>query len=69
MAEGKVLRVIGPVVDLEFPAEQLPEIMNAVELWVDESGSEKLVVEVQLHLGNNWVRCVSMGPTEGLRRG
>jgi F-type H+/Na+-transporting ATPase subunit beta len=69
MAEGKVLRVIGPVVDLEFPAEQLPEIMNAVELWVDETGSEKLVVEVQLHLGNNWVRCVSMGPTEGLRRG
>jgi F-type H+/Na+-transporting ATPase subunit beta len=69
MAEGKVLRVIGPVVDAEFPAEQLPEIMNAVEVWLDESGAEKLTVEVQLHLGNNWVRCVSMGPTEGLRRG
>jgi F-type H+-transporting ATPase subunit beta len=69
MAEGKVLRVIGPVVDAEFPADELPAIMNAVELWLDESGSEKLVVEVQLHLGNNWVRCVSMGPTEGLRRG
>src|SRR5215203_2750847 len=69
MAEGKVLRVIGPVVDAEFPADELPEIMNAVEVWLDESGSEKLVVEVQLHLGNNWVRCVSMGPTEGLRRG
>jgi len=40
-----------------------------VEVWLDDSGSEKLVVEVQLHLGNNWVRCVSMGPTEGLRRG
>jgi F-type H+/Na+-transporting ATPase subunit beta len=69
MAEGKVLRVIGPVVDCEFPAEQLPEIMNAVEVWLDESGGEKITVEVQLHLGNNWVRCVSMGPTEGLRRG
>src|SRR5215213_4153555 len=69
MAEGKVLRVIGPVVDAEFPADELPAIMNAVELWLDESGSEKLVVEVQLHLGNNWVRCVSMGPTEELRRG
>jgi F-type H+/Na+-transporting ATPase subunit beta len=56
-------------VDAEFPADELPAIMNAVELWLDESGSEKLVVEVQLHLGNNWVRCVSMGPTEGLRRG
>ena len=69
MAEGKVLRVIGPVVDCEFPAEQLPEIMNAVEVWLNETGSEKITVEVQLHLGNNWVRCVSMGPTEGLRRG
>jgi F-type H+-transporting ATPase subunit beta len=69
MAEGKVLRVIGPVVDAEFPADELPQIMNAVEVWLDESGSEKLTVEVQLHLGNNWVRCVSMGPTEGLRRG
>jgi len=53
MAEGKVLRVIGPVVDAEFPADELPEIMNAVEVWLDDSGSEKLVVEVQLHLGNN----------------
>jgi F-type H+/Na+-transporting ATPase subunit beta len=69
MAEGKVLRVIGPVVDCEFPAEQLPEIMNAVEVWLNETDSEKITVEVQLHLGNNWVRCVSMGPTEGLRRG
>ena len=50
MAEGKVLRVIGPVVDCEFPAEQLPEIMNAVEVWLTESGSEKVTVEVQLHL-------------------
>jgi F-type H+-transporting ATPase subunit beta len=69
MAEGKVLRVIGPVVDCEFPAEQLPEIMNAVDVWLNDTGSEKVTVEVQLHLGNNWVRCVSMGPTEGLRRG
>jgi F-type H+-transporting ATPase subunit beta len=69
MATGKVLRVIGPVVDAEFPADELPEIMNAVEIWLDDAGTNKIVAEVQIHLGNNWVRCVSMGVTEGLRRG
>jgi F-type H+-transporting ATPase subunit beta len=63
---GKVIAVIGPVVDVEFPAEQLPEIYNAVEI---DNGGTKLVVEVQQHLGNNWVRCVAMGATDGLQRG
>src|SRR4029079_2107437 len=49
-----------------FPAEQLPEIYNAVEI---DNGGTKLVVEVQQHLGNNWVRCVAMGATDGLQRG
>jgi len=63
---GKIIQVIGPVVDVEFPAEQLPEIYNAVEI---EQDGDRLVVEAQLHLGNNWVRCVAMGSTDGLERG
>ena len=66
MAEGKVVQIIGTVVDVEFPPDQLPAIYNGVE--IDMNG-QPLIVEVQQHLGNNWVRCLSMGPTEGLRRG
>src|SRR5699024_3578061 len=58
----------GAVVDLEFPPDQLPEIYNAVQ--VRPSGAERdLTLEVEQHLGNNWVRCVAMGPTDGLQRG
>jgi F-type H+-transporting ATPase subunit beta len=64
---GKIIQVIGPVVDVEFPAEQLPQIYNAVE--IDRGDGQRLVVEAQLHLGNNWVRCVAMGATDGLQRG
>jgi len=66
MAKGKVVQVIGTVVDVEFPGEELPPINNAVEIAVN---GNKLLAEVQQHLGNNWVRCLAMGPTEGLRRG
>jgi F-type H+/Na+-transporting ATPase subunit beta len=66
-ATGKVVEVIGAVVDVEFPAEQLPEIFNAIEIPMEEGKS--LIVEVQQHLGNNWVRCVAMSTTDGLRRG
>jgi F-type H+/Na+-transporting ATPase subunit beta len=66
MAQGKVVQVIGPVVDVEFPPEQLPNLYNAVEIIKD---SETITVEVAQHLGNNWVRCVAMGPTDGVRRG
>src|SRR4051794_15718509 len=66
-ATGHVVQVIGPVVDLEFPPEQLPDIMNAVHVPLDDGTT--LVLEVQGHLGNNWVRTISMGPTDGLRRG
>ena len=64
--KGRVVQVIGPVVDLEFPPEELPEIYNAVEIYRDGS---KLVLEVQQHIGDEWVRCLAMDTTDGLRRG
>jgi len=66
-AKGKVVQVLGAVVDVEFPQDQLPEIYN--EVRTRPSGSDKdLILEVEQHLGNNWVRCVAMGPTDGLQR-
>ena len=66
MAKGKVTQVIGTVVDVEFPPDQLPALFNALEIKV---GKDKIVLEVQDHLGNNWVRCLSLSPTDGLERG
>jgi F-type H+/Na+-transporting ATPase subunit beta len=66
-ATGTVVQVIGPVIDVEFPPDQLPEIYNAIEVELDGGG--KLVVEAQQHLGNDWVRCVAMSSTDGLKRG
>ncbi len=65
-SKGKVVQVIGTVVDVEFPAEELPAIYSALEL--DNSG-EKLVLEVEQHVGNSWARCLALGATEGLARG
>jgi F-type H+-transporting ATPase subunit beta len=67
MAEGNVRQVIGTVVDVEFPPENLPDLFNAVEIPTEGGG--KLTVEVEQHLGNNWTRCLAMDSTEGLRRG
>ena len=64
--EGKVVQVIGTVVDVEFPQDKLPAIYNALELQVD---GEKLVLEVEQHVGNNWARCLALGATEGVSRG
>ena len=67
-AKGTVAQVLGAVVDVEFPSDQLPEIYN--ELRVRIAGAEQdLSLEVEQLLGNNWVRCVAMGPTDGLQRG
>jgi F-type H+-transporting ATPase subunit beta len=66
-AEGRVIQITGPVVDIEFPAGQLPSILNAVE--IDREGQDPLVCEVAQHLGNNWVRSVAMTTTDGLARG
>jgi F-type H+/Na+-transporting ATPase subunit beta len=88
---GRIVQIIGPVVDVEFPPEQLPEIYHALEVDLASTVSTRedgasaqrdeaalkgveqtgglLVLEVQQHLGNNVVRAVAMGPTDGLRRG
>ena len=63
---GHVVQIIGTVVDVEFPADGLPGIYSAINVQVN---GENLVMEVQQHLGNNWVRCLAMGATEGLSRG
>jgi len=65
-SRGRVAQVMGPVVDIEFTAGDLPEIYDAVEIPRKRG---RLVVEVQQHLGNSWVRCVAMDATDGLRRG
>ena len=66
MGSGKVVQVIGTVVDVEFAPDELPNLFDALEL--DNSG-ENLLLEVQQHIGNNWVRCLALGATEGLARG
>ncbi len=68
MTKGTVVEVLGAVVDIEFPPDQLPEIYNAV-LTRPSDAEEDLTLEVEQLLGNNWVRCVAMGPTDGLQRG
>jgi F-type H+/Na+-transporting ATPase subunit beta len=68
---GTITQVIGPVVDVKFPAGALPDIYTALEIHVQEANGniQTLVTEVQSHLGNNQVRSVAMDGTEGLRRG
>src|SRR5512135_3058002 len=70
MNEGKIVQIIGPVVDVEF-GEKLPEIYHAlsVEYELPFQGKTRLTLEVQQHLGDNWVRTVAMSTTDGLRRG
>ncbi|MCZ7427592.1 F0F1 ATP synthase subunit beta [Micromonospora sp. WMMA1949] len=69
-ATGRVVRVIGPVVDAEFPRDAMPELFNALQVDVTLSGGEKtLTLEVAQHLGDNLVRAISMQPTDGLVRG
>ena len=69
MNKGKIVQIIGPVVDAEF-TEQLPAIYNALTVEYELDGqTAKLTLEVQQHLGDNWVRAVAMSATEGLKRG
>ena len=63
---GKVVQVIGPVVDVEFEGGHLPAIYNAVRIT---SGSIDVICEVEQHLGENRVRTVAMKPTDGMQRG
>ena len=66
MANGHVVQIIGTVVDVEFPPQELPDIYNG--LTVEMEGG-RIVLEAEQHIGNNWVRCLAMGATEGLQRG
>jgi F-type H+-transporting ATPase subunit beta len=66
MAKGKVAQVIGTVVDVEFPPDALPPLYGAIEVSVD---GRKILLEVQEHIGNNWVRCLSLASTDGIERG
>ncbi|MFR2548354.1 F0F1 ATP synthase subunit beta [Ruminococcus bicirculans (ex Wegman et al. 2014)] len=63
---GKVVQIVGAVVDIRFEKDSLPDLLNAIE--IDNKG-EKLVVEVALHIGDDIVRCIAMGSTDGLVRG
>jgi len=73
MAEnlGKVVQIIGPVVDVEFEPEHLPELLTALEIKGDGGGGSpiRVIVEVQQHIGRNQVRAVAMSSTDGLVRG
>jgi len=67
---GRVVQVIGPVIDVEFDAERLPELYNALELTVrDDEGEHKVVAEVQQHIGRNQTRAVAMSTTDSVVRG
>lgn len=72
VATGRVARVIGPVVDVEFPVDAMPEIYNALNVEVPDPAEEgklkKLTLEVAQHLGEGVVRAISMEPTDGLVR-
>jgi F-type H+-transporting ATPase subunit beta len=64
---GKITQIIGAVLDIKFPAGNLPEINDAIRVPLKDGG--ELVVEVSQHLGDDTVRCIAMGPTDGLVRG
>ncbi|HML51235.1 MAG TPA: F0F1 ATP synthase subunit beta [Propionicimonas sp.] len=69
-ATGRVARVIGPVVDVEFAADQMPDILNAVLIEIsDGEQTRTITAEVALHVGDNMVRAISLKPTDGMRRG
>ena len=64
---GKITQIIGAVLDIKYPEDSLPEINEAIT--ITRTNGEKLVVEVAQHLGDDIVRCIAMGPTDGLVRG
>ena len=66
-AEGRIVQIIGTVIDVEFPPDRLPPIYNA--LRIPREDGDDLIVEVQQHVGNNWVRALAMDSTDGLTRG
>ena len=70
MGVGRVARVIGPVVDVEFAADQIPEIGNALHVETEVLGNKQMItLETALHIGDNLVRAIALKPTDGMRRG
>ena len=70
VAAGKVIQVMGPVVDVRFPEGKLPQLLTAIKIaFTVEGKAQDLTVEVAQHIGDDVVRCVAMGPTDGLVRG
>ena len=67
LLSGKIVKISGPVVDVRFPHSSLPYLLNA--LTIELKNGKKLYLEVAQHIGNEVVRTISMGPTEGLYRG
>ena len=67
---GRVARVIGPVVDVEFPVDQMPDIYNALLIDTTVGGETRpMTLEVALHIGDNLVRAIALKPTDGMQRG
>src|SRR2546430_6302342 len=64
---GELIQVVGPVIDVRFPAARLPEIYGALTVLNDDG--DAVIAEVQQHIGNNAVRAIAMASTDGLRRG
>ena len=64
--KGTVIQVVGPVLDIRFPDDQLPELLSAIEV---PNGENTIVAEVAQHIGDNVVRCIAMSSTDGLQRG
>ena len=69
-AVGRIVKVAGPVVDVEVPPDSLPEILNAIEVSFSLGGEDKMVIaEVAQHLGGSKVRAIALAPTDGMTRG
>jgi F-type H+-transporting ATPase subunit beta len=68
MANGRIIQVIGPIVDIKYPEKEVPQLFNAIKIVHPESKIE-LTLEVAQDIGNNTVRCISLGATDGLSRG
>jgi len=67
---GRVVRVIGPVVDVEFAPDEMPDIYNALTVEIEVDGEKRsMTLEVALHVGDNVVRAIALKPTDGMRRG
>src|SRR5512144_2246648 len=66
-ATGRVVQILGGVVDVEFPEGDIPDLFEAIQ--VERSGKEPLILEAQKHIGDNWVRTVAIDATDGMQRG